>query len=372
MSKNIFYFLTAIALASSATSTSAATPVTVATVPDGMVTLPILHGATNYLSLPLTRVSAYTTTVSAVTTNTLSVDDTPAPFTSTLLVPGKPYFVRFLSGNEVGRVMLITNSSANSLTVDTTDHISGEAVALTSTGFSVQAGDTFEIFPGDTLASVFGDGSSANPLAVTGGANSTSADVVSLYTTLAATPSTYYYNTLTRHWELNGTTTNANNTFISPVRWELNGAATNANNTIIYPYSAFSVLRRSNHADTTLTLGGRVTQVAPTTKLVSGGSVYTSTHFATDIKLSQLQFASNWVQGATAFAADTIGIWNSTLSKFDTYYQMTDSTWRKFPDMVTDQSNITIPAGTVATITKKAPVAGVATFLESSLPYSLE
>jgi hypothetical protein len=115
-----------------------------------------------------------------------------------------------------------------------------------------------------------------------------------------------------------------------------------------------------------------VASVAPTTKLVSGGSVYTSTHFATDIKLSQLQFASNWVQSATATGADTVGIWNPSLSKFDTYYQTTDSTWRKFPDTVTDQSNFIIPAGTVATIAKKAAVTGVATFLEASLPYSLE
>lgn len=351
MSKNIFYFLTGIALAISASSASAAT---VATVPDGMVTIPVLHGVTNYLSLPLTKVSIYTTTVSTVTTNTLTVDDTPAPFTSSLLSPGMPYFVRFLSGNEVGRVMLITKSNtANSLTVDTTDNISGEAVALTTTGFSVQPGDTFEIFPGDTLASVFGDGSTANPLALTGGANSSYADVVSLYTTTTLAPSVYYFSISTKQWQLNGTTTNANNT-------------------IIYPYSAFTILRQSNHPDTTLTLAGRVTQVAPTTKLASGGSVMTSTHFATDIKLSQLQFSSNWVQSTTAFGADTIGLWNPTLSRFDTYYQTPDSTWRKFPDTVTDQSNVTIAAGTVATIAKKSTVTGAATFLESALPYSLE
>jgi len=100
--------------------------------------------------------------------------------------------------------------------------------------------------------------------------------------------------------------------------------------------------------------------------------VITSTHFATDITLSQLRFTSNWVQGNSVFAADTIGIWNSGLGRFDTFYQTPDSTWRKFPDTATDQSNVIIPAGAFATIAKKAHVAGAATFLESTLPYSLD
>jgi len=352
MSKNIFYFLASIALALSATSATADSPATVATVPDGMVTLPIVHGVTNYLSLPLTQVSIYTTTVSAVTTNTLTVDDTPAPFTASLLPTRTPYFVRFLSGKEIGRVMLVSSHTTKALTVDTTDHISGEAVALTTTGFAVQAGDTFEIFPGDTLASVFGDGTANNPLAVSGGSASSMGDIVALYTTGTLTAPTYFYNTSTKYWELAGSTANANNT-------------------IIYPYSALTVLRRSTHPDTTLTLSGRVAPVAPTTKVASRGTVFTSTHFATDIKLSQLQFTSNWIQGATVLSSDSLGVWNATLSRFDTYYQMTDSTWRKYPDATTDQSNFIIPAGTVATIAKKTAVTGAATLLGSALPYSL-
>ncbi len=353
MSKNIFYFLTAIVLAISAPFASASTPATVATVPDGMVTLPMLHGVTNYLSLPLTRVSIYTTTVNAVTTNTLSVDDAPAPFTSSLLAPGMPYFVRFLSGNEVGRIMLITGNTSNSLTVDTTDDISGEAVALTTTGFSVQAGDTFEVFPGDTLASVFGDGSSANPLAVTGGASLSNADVVSLYVTASAAAPSYYFNPTAGYWELKGSTANANNT-------------------IIYPYSALTVLRLSSHPDTTLTLSGRVTQVAPATKVASHGTVFTSSHFATDITLSQLQFGAKWVQGVTLSTSDSISVWNPILNQFDVFFQEPDSTWRKYPDMKTDQSRYIIPTGSVATIAKKGSLSGAAMFLQSALPYSLE
>jgi hypothetical protein len=115
-----------------------------------------------------------------------------------------------------------------------------------------------------------------------------------------------------------------------------------------------------------------VTPVPAQTKVVGNGMAYTSTHYATDIKLSQLQFGSNWVRGASSGAADTLSVWNAAANNFDTYYQKSDSTWRKTSDDVTDQSSFAIAAGTVTTITKREMVAGADTFLQSPMPYSLE
>jgi uncharacterized protein (TIGR02597 family) len=346
MRKKLLTFLTGFALA---TVSAHATSASVATIPSGMITFTLTHGTTSYLSLPLTNVETYTSSVTAVTSNTISVGDAPAPFVTNLA----PYFVKFLSGSESGRVVLITANTTSTLTLDTTDHATGSPVLLNATGFSVQAGDTFEIFPGDTLASVFGAQTTQSPLVLTGGANVVTADTVSLFTSANAPAVTYYFNTTAGNWEQYG-------------------ATANANNTIIYPYSAFAVTRRFSNGDTVLVRGGRVTPVAEQTKLLSDGTVYTSTHYATDIKLSSLQFGSNWVMGSSVVTADTLSVWNPASGQFDTYYQKPDTTWRKYPDAVTDQSNFAISAGTVTTIAKREVVTGSATFLQSPLPYSLD
>jgi uncharacterized protein (TIGR02597 family) len=359
MRKKICYILTGIALAMGTIPVSANT--TVATVPDATMTLPIKHGLSNYISLPLTTDATYTSAVTSVTTNTLTVDDTPGPFTASLATPAAPYFVKFLSGNETGRVLLITANTANTITVDTTDHISGAAVALTTTGFSVQAGDTFEVFPGDTLASVFGAGTTANPLVLAGGANSTVSDTVSLYTATNMPINSYYYNTTAGQWEQIGTSG----------AWG-SASTANANNTIIYPYSALVVARRSTNPDTNLVLTGRIADVAPQTKVVGAVQVYTGSHYATDVKLSQLHFGSSWIKGTSITSADLLRVWDSTLNTWDVFYQMPDSTWRQYPNTTTDKSSFTIPAGTVTSIQKLSAVSGGASFVQTNLPYSLQ
>jgi uncharacterized protein (TIGR02597 family) len=353
MCKKIFYFLTGILLAIDVNSVTASAASSVATVPDGMMELSLPHGKTSYLSLPLTRESTYTGMITEVTSNSISVDDTPAPFTTNLATASAPYFVKFLTGNEAGRVLLVDANTNNTVTLDTTDHTTGAAVALTATGFDVEAGDTFEIFPGDTLASVFGTGAAGCPLILSGGTTKSASDEVALYTTVGKPATAYYFNTVTGYWE------------------ETNSTA-NANNTIIYPYSAFTVARRSDHTDTALVLLGRVTPVAVATKTVSRASVYTSTHFAADVKLSQLKFGSNWLTGNSAATSDTLSVWDAVHGKFDTFFQKPDSTWRKFGDNVTDQSNFAIAAGTVTEIAKRKIVAGATAFLVSGLPYSLD
>ncbi len=351
MRKKIFSFLTGVAAIACAIPAYATT--SVATVPEGMISFPLVHNTTTFLSLPLTKNATYTSVVTGVTTNAIAVDDSPAPFTTNLATAAAPYFVKFLSGNESGRVLLITANSPSLLTLDTTDHVSGSAVALTTTSFNVQVGDTFEIFPGDTLASVFGAGTSQSPLVLTGAANVSASDVVSLYPASGTAPVLYYFNTSAGYWEQYQT-------------------KTNANDIIIYPYSAFSIARRNAHPDMTFVLAGRVAEVGAATKVVSNGTVYTSSHYATDITLSQLQFGANWVRGLTAAASDTISVWNSTLGQFDTFFQTPNYTWHKSSGILTNQDSYTITAGTVTTISKHEAVSGATAFLQSSLPYSLD
>jgi uncharacterized protein (TIGR02597 family) len=349
--KTFFYFLTGIALAIGAISVEAQSA-SVATIPEGMITFTLTHGVTNYLSLPLTNNLTYTSSVTAVTANTISVGDTPAPFTTSLATAGSPYFVKFLSGSEMGRVLLITANTTNSLTLNTTDN-SSQTVTLTTSGFSAAVGDTFEIFPGDTLASVFGNNTAQNPLLLNGSTNVFMADSVSIYNPALVRWQSYYFNTANGYWELNG-------------------FASNANNTVLYPYGALTVTRRANEADTTLVLTGRVAEVPILTKTTgSNAIVYGSTGYATDMTLSQFQLGSSWITGASVLSADTISIWDSTLNHFDTYYQKSDLTWRKSTDATTDQSNLVVSAGNAIAILQRVTVSGASSFFNSSLPYSL-
>ena len=350
--KNILNFLIAFTLAAGMFRAEAQ-GASVTSVPVGMITYPLAQGTTTYLSLPLTNIETYTGSVSSLAPTSITVGDSPSPFTTNLGTSSAPHFLKFLSGNQKGRVVMITANTTSTLTIDTTDHSTGAPVYLNMPGFSVQPGDTFEVFAGDTLASVFGAGTTQSPLLLTGGTSVTASDTVSLFTEVNAPAVTYYFNTSARMWEQSGQTSNANST-------------------IIYPYSAFAITRQSANPSTALVVAGRVSSVGAEIKVVSNGTVFSSTRSATDVTLSQLQFGTNWVMGSSIATADTLSVWNSTEGHFDTYFQKPDTTWRKFPDDVTDQSNFAITAGNVTTIAKRNVVTGAATFLQSPLPYSLD
>jgi len=355
MRKKFFYFIAGLGLVSS--PLWAQTGVAVSTVPEGYFSFTFpATGSGNlsyYLSLPLANSPAYSGAVSSLTNTTITVGDSPAPWTAGALTGTTPYFVKFLSGAESGRVLKVLSNTASTLTLDTTDN-TAQTVALTTSGFTVQAGDTFELFVGDTLASVFGDNSTQNPLVLTGGANALNADTVAIYNATITRWQTYFFNTTTNTWALYGANTNAN-----------------ANATPLYPYCALTVLRRANEVATTLTLTGRVAEVPMLTKTTgSDVDIYSSTKYASDVTLAQLQF-SNWTQAASPLAADTLAVWDPTMTRFDTYYQLPDSTWRKYGVPNTDASGLVIPAGSIVSILKRAAVSGAASFLQSALPYSV-
>jgi len=351
MRKKIFYFLTGIALATGAISANAQSA-TVATVPEGMITYTVASGSTTYLSLPLTKNVTYTGSVTAVTANSISVGDTPAPFTTSMATAGSPYFVKFLSGNEIGRVVLITANTTSSLTLDTTDH-SSQTVNLTTSGFNVQVGDTFEIFPGDTLASVFGNNTTQSPLVLTGSTGLFTADTVCVYSSTTNRWQAYYFN-------------------MTSGFWVLNGSSVSANNTILYPNQGLMVMRRANQTAASLVLSGRVAEVRALTKTTGSNAIlYGSTGYATDMTLSQLQLGSNWVHGSSLLTADAVSIWNASQNRFNTYYQMPDSTWRESNNATTDQSNLVVSAGSCIAILQRGIVSGTTSYLSSTLPYSL-
>jgi len=376
----------------------------VQSVPEGVIPYSLPGSVTTtYFSLPFTCDPVYTGTVSSVSPagNTISVADASPPFVNptvgvqlaSLATASEPFFVKFLTGAETGRVLLVTANTNNSVTLDISDNTI-QSTSLNTTGFAVTpgglgVGDTFEVFPGTTLGGLFGDNTTINgttfPLLLNGGVSAFYGDTVGIYNTLTHAWQLYYYSTNTNCWVLNGSTVNKNNT-------------------PIYPYGAFEVTRRSSGAlafvptsrvasmvipngSSTATLEeisvpvSRVAEVPILTKTTSGSVVYGSTCYPVDMTLSQLdayglnqQQAGTWIQTSSPFTADTISVWNSLALKYNVYYQQSGNTtsgWRLSTDPNTDKSTITIPAGSPISVYQRNTVSGKLSFLQSVMPYSL-
>jgi uncharacterized protein (TIGR02597 family) len=370
----IFYSLTTFALLLGATAAQAqdtnAAPIN--TVPEGITTFHIpatgqAQISTSYFSAPLCNDPMYTGAVSGISTvtasspDTVSVGDTPAPWTAGQFGnPATPYFLKFLSGEESGRVLQVLSNTSSSLTLDTTDETT-QTAPLNTSNFTVAEGDTFEVFAGDTLGLMFGLNTTQSPLVLVGGGNTT-ADTVNIFNRSANRFQAFYFDTTAGFWK--------------PA-----GGSANSNNEIIYPYASFLITRRQNQAASTFVLTGRVAEVSHLVKTVGGNTaVYDSTGYPVDVMLSQLKL-TNWAKAPVPTPpalpnivnADTIAVWNSTNNRFDSYFQVADanSTWRVVGGGSTDESSFVIPAGTTVSFLKRTTVSGATSYLQPVLPYSL-
>jgi uncharacterized protein (TIGR02597 family) len=351
MRKNFILFLAA-ATALGQVLACAASSVSVSSLPQGMVTLAAPYGSTTYLSLPLSSAAIYSGTVGSVGASSISVTNITSPFKTNLASASAPYFVKFLTGNEKGRVLLITANTTTSLTLNTTDD-SVQTVSLTTSGFSVQAGDAFEVVTGDTLASVFGADNFQSPLTLTGSTSYASADWVNIYNPSTSSWVSYYFNT-------------------NILCWCAEGSTSNSNNTILYPYQGLSITRHTGTgASTPLLLTGRIAEVPVLTKVTGNNTVYASTGYAVNMKLSQINFGSSWAKGTSTATADVVTVWNANSSVFVSYYQMPDSTWRQSGNTGTNQSSVVIPAGSCIGIQHHTAATGAASYLPSAMPYTV-
>lgn len=406
------------------------------TVPEGLVNISLPTATTTYLSLPFTADPVYRGTVSASiapTSNTIAVDVTasnPAPWTAGALA--NLYFVKFISGNEMGRVMLITANGASTLTLDTTDNKNGATVPLTTSGFSVSEGDEFEVFPADTLSSLFGEYTTAIATTVTSGsmavtlsaANSAiqigatvtgagiSTNPVTTVTTISGTTLTLSQNATTSGSGVTLSFSGAPQVFlqggtsvasaVNPADvvglynptfskfqqyffyttpgsttgyWTLEGtiptAASNANNMIIYPYGALWVLRQGTPL--TLSLMGRVAEVPVLTKAGTGVSVYGSSGYAVPRTLSQLNL-SNWQTGTSIASAtnpaDVLSLYNSGFSKFVNYFQLPNLNWQTTSGTLSN--SVTVNPGDVIQFLNQNSASGATSFLSPAMPYTID
>lgn len=313
--------------------------------PVGCMTYPLTSGATTSFGVPLLHLPAHTGIASTVTSNALSVSDagwTPNQFAS----GGVVYFAAIKTGLQAGRTLLVLGNTSNSLTLDVED------TPLDAAGFAVTPGaDTFELFEGDSLGTLFGNSADANgflPSGLKGGTSRRNADNVQLFEgTVAAT---YFFNTSVGTWVM------------------VNGGTISRNGLILYPDDGLLLTRRGPTGS--LTILGR----PPTTRLltkVPGGTVAVmALRFPVNTTLGGLNFGEpgTWLAGSSSTVADTVSLW--TGSRWDAYFKNLSNQWLRSGGGGTDQSAILIPAGTSIRISRKGSATGPAAHLGQALPYT--
>jgi uncharacterized protein (TIGR02597 family) len=337
-------FIISLALLSFAGANSSGEPT--ASVPVGCMTYPLTSGATISFGVPVLALPTLTGVASTVTSNTIGVTDVSWA-TNQFASSGSVYFAAIRTGSQAGRALLVIGNTADTLTLDVED------TPLNAAGFSVTSGvDSFELFQGDTLGSLFGntaDGSGFLASGLKGGTSTQNADSVQLFEGTAFI--TYFFNTTVGTW----------------VR--VNGGAISHNGLILYPDDGMLVRRRGPNG--TLTILGRVPSTRLLTKIPGGTTSVMAVRFPVNTTLGGLNFGApgTWLAGSSSSAADTVSLW--TGSKWNTYFKNLSNQWVRSGGGGGDQSAVVIRAGTSIRIAKKGSATGSAAYFGQALPYGL-
>lgn len=317
-----------------------------ATPPVGVVVYTLTSGATTSVGVPLFGDAVFSGSISAVTTNTLSTTD--ATFTAgDFAQAGAPHFALILTGGQTGRLLLVTANTTGSVTLAVgTTSLTGDA---STPGFAVAVGDRFEIFPGDTLATLFGDGSVNNPVQLQKGTSSFTADTVQIFNGVKWI--SYFFHSTNNFW-VNATTGGASQ-----------------NDLVLFPDAGLLVGRRG--PTTTIAITGRAPTTNLLTRIVGGTTSSVAVRFPTDTTLGALNFSNpgTWVASDVAFSADRVNLFNGV--KWVAYYKtVTGSLWKQVDGDGSDQSGKVIPAGSSVLVQKQGSATDSASFFSQVLPYS--
>ena len=276
----------------------------VATTPVGAVTVTIAAGTgtvrnATIASFPLVNsvvtAGVVTGTISSVTST--SMTSAGAGWTSSDLAQASlPYVVKITSGAAVGRTFLVTANTSDTLTISTSDAVSGTAIDLSQ--LSILVGDKFQLENADTLLSVLGAGTADGSNAPLGNANPNLADTVQLNS--ANSYQTYYYDPAQSSWVNAGTEALSNNVVIRP--------------------DASVIYNRLKNTAFTITLTGAVPAIGRKSVVRSGQTTILSTFWPVDKTLTSfgLHQISGWVSSANPNLADLVQIRQS--SSWQTYY----------------------------------------------------
>lgn len=289
------------------------------------------------VSFPLYKPAVYTAAATSVTNgapnSTCQLNG--ANFTTTDVVT-QPHLVRVkasATAAHVGRFFLIAAASADQLTV--------AGSSLTS---FISVGDTCEVLPANTLASVFGTGGTLVAGWVTG-------------STASASDNLFIWNGTA--WDTH---------FHDGAKWRKSPGLSTANfdKTIIYPDEGVFVSRIGTTPIDLITTG-TVPTTTERTDITGTTSTFMSNRFPVDMQLGNVGFEllPGWVANSNATSADKVLVWNGTA--WDTYFYG-GSFWRKSPGLPTANFNTTVITAGSAVFVQR--VGAGALTLSQSLPYT--
>ncbi len=319
----------------------------VSTVPQGYLSVSIPAGSLSApsvtsFSLPLNAsvpssfVGEAAGPITSVTSSTIT-NNAGGWTAGALSQAATPYFVRFTSGNAEGQTFQISTTTANTSTVLT---VLNQTLDLTALG--IAAGDTYQIFPGDTLNSLFGT-------TTLGSTAAASADVVEVL--MSGVWNDYYYNT-------------------SASQWRKGSVPFDEGNTVLRPDSGITFYRRGSTPLQFALLG-----TTPSTNIQvvvnNTGGTYVGNVFPVDQTLLEANYNSipGWINNTgTVTAASTIAFLSGGV--YNPYnYLVSVGQWRKGSVPFNDNS-IVIPAGVPVIVQQPSNTVGVSV-LTRTLPYSL-
>jgi hypothetical protein len=301
------------------------------TIPPGSIGTP----TTTVMSIPFRDqvadgfVGAGTGTLTAVSST--SVTNSGAGWTAGFVTSSTPHFVRLTSGAGAGRTFRISSNTATVLNLTTG--------GLNLVTLGVVAGDSYAIFPAETLNTTF------NRLSILKGSSAANADNVLLFNGSAW--NTYFFNE-------------------SANRWQLGVLPTDQGNTVISPDTGVLYVRRGSEAMKFLAAG-----IVPETNLateISNGTTFLGGLLPINTTLGSLsiQNTPGWVAGTSATGTDKVMLFNGTTWN-SYYYNSTASQWR-LGALPTNQNNVAIATGAPVLVTKATPAGGSNTYTRS-LPY---
>jgi len=260
-----------------------------------------------------------------------------------------PLYLRFVSGLAAGRTLRILDNTDTEITIETDDKVSTTAISLVT--LKVAAGDRYEIIRGDTIHSLFGDGTATgvdDGISTPKSGNEETGDIVRLYNNSTGARKTFYFNPgvgATGAW------VNAD------------APSVNANDTVICPDTAIIYDRRAA-TDFRLAVAGTVPAVQRKAVVRNKAYTYLSSFWPKDVALKDSNLHTVVLTG------DVLSIFkNGTNAPWDGYRYDTANGWR---NTFTNRpaGDVIIPAGTgyiIQRASSKTDTAG--TELTQPLPY---
>jgi uncharacterized protein (TIGR02597 family) len=276
------------------------------------------------LGIPFNRASVFRGIVTSVSGSTIKAG-TPA-WTSGQFVSAVHY-LKFRTGPNVGRYFTVTANTADTLTVS-------------APGVAIAENQAFEIFPAQTLGSLFGTTS----VALQTGPDEASADLVRIQ---------------------NGTVWNTY--FHTGTQWQISGGTSSQNGAVIRPEQGIIVVA-SGISPVSLALRGSVSITSESSVIPGTGEALVANRLPFDTTLSALKIQSlpGWTKGASASVADNLMRWNGT--SWNVYYH-TGARWQMAGSQAS-QDGASLPAGESLLIRRRDGSTASAAFLDTAAPFA--